>query len=417
MWIFDPVKTKKDNKDKNPEVYNEEKNIEQKEREVKLHEQSFEKTSWTDSLKTFEWNSDFPLYNRIKWSFVDMKMSSLKRNTVLDLTNSLWYKIDFNEIDEKLNTPEINKKFVILSIVDVVNTLKIEKEEQSSLRDDLIWVWDLDEWDENNLHFTEDIDDPDYPLLKWLEKNKDLNLSEIETKAIWEHLWSTETIIEAIESVSDEIINQTRKQEIISKINDIHEELNKENVWLPDIFVTFPSLVPDEWKQDNVINLIWSNYAQISWWDWKNDIDTAINIWLNKILYKKVIPNRYSELMQKNITIIRDWSIGIREKVSALRVIFHNVNGVMWFSWKTMDKIKARIDDNKTTQDENLEEMYKNVLKLLKNHSDNEKNKFEKQQDSAKKAWQMEKKDTLSEEQELDRLLAEFSENAWDTKA
>ncbi len=415
-WFFQPV-SKNNGKNKNLEVFGSQESKERKEHEVRLHEQSFEKTPWTESLKTFEWNKDFPLYDKIKSSFVDLKMSTLKREEVINLTNNLWYKLSLNPWDEKLNTPKINKKFVILSIVDVVNTLNMEEKEQSSLRDNLIWVWDFKETNDDDLHFTQNVDDPDYPLLRWLEKNKDLKLTEVETFAIWEQLLSTETIIEAIEAVWEDLINSTRKQEIISKINDIHKELNKQKVWLPEIFWTFPSLSVEEWKKDNVISLIGDNYSKISWWDWRDDINTAINISLNKILYKKVIPNRYSELMQKNISIIRESNNNIKEKVSSLKVIFYSVNGVMWFSWKSMAKVKEQMDKNIAAQEENLEEMYKNVLNLLKKHSENENNRLRKEQESAANAWIYEEEDSKKGEEDLELLLAELTESSWDTKS
>ncbi|PID86429.1 hypothetical protein CSB08_00395 [Candidatus Gracilibacteria bacterium] len=414
--FFQPV-SKNNGKNKNLEVFGSQESKERKEHEVRLHEQSFEKTPGTESLKTFEGNKDFPLYDKIKSSFVDLKMSTLKREEVINLTNNLGYKLSLNPGDEKLNTPKINKKFVILSIVDVVNTLNMEEKEQSSLRDNLIGVGDFKETNDDDLHFTQNVDDPDYPLLRGLEKNKDLKLTEVETFAIGEQLLSTETIIEAIEAVGEDLINSTRKQEIISKINDIHKELNKQKVGLPEIFGTFPSLSVEEGKKDNVISLIGDNYSKISGGDGRDDINTAINISLNKILYKKVIPNRYSELMQKNISIIRESNNNIKEKVSSLKVIFYSVNGVMGFSGKSMAKVKEQMDKNIAAQEENLEEMYKNVLNLLKKHSENENNRLRKEQESAANAGIYEEEDSKKGEEDLELLLAELTESSGDTKS
>lgn len=372
-----------DSNAKNLEKFDVKGNKEKNEREVRLHEQSFEKTSWTESLKTFEWNNDFPLYDRIKGSFVDLKMSKIKRKSTLDLTESLWYKMNLNEWDEKKNTPEINKKFVILSIVDVVNQLNIVEKEQTSLRDGLVWTQNLNEWKEGDLHYVWEINDPDYTILKWLEKNKDLNLTEDETALIWEKFSSTDNIIKAILAV-DEWISDSRKHNIISKVLDIQVELNRETKWLPDVFTPFSCLDIWEWNQDNVINMIWNNYAKISWWDWRDDIDTAINRSLNKLIHNKIVPHRYSELMRKNIDNIRKPWVKMEDKVEALRIVFLNVNWVMWFSWKTMIQAKERVDSNAKVENENIDDMYQKVLWILKRHSDKEKDKFSNWMDKSK---------------------------------
>lgn len=376
MWAWVNEKARGKKAEENREAFNEKRNSEEKEVEIMKYEWEFEKTPWTDKLKSF--NDE--IHSKVELSFVYLKMSSKKTKTTLDLSkDKYWFNFDIT----KWSLEDINKKFVILSIVDVVEKLNLENHEKISASQSLVWISEISpESDETDLHYNEAIDDPDYPILKWLEKNNELKLTEIETKAIWEKLSNTNTIMDAIDSVSDELIWSIRKQEIKSVIEKTLSEMNKEG--LPSIFWSFDSLSANEWESNYIVELIWSNYAKISWWDWRLDIDVAINRSLNKIIHNKVIPNRYNELMQKNIRIIRWKDSNMKQKIDALKIISFNVNWVVWSHWKSSSIVNEKIK-NEDIQKEDLKEIYKKVINvLMKKNSHNKEKQSENSRNNSK---------------------------------
>ncbi len=243
--------------------------------------------------------------------------------------------------------------------------------------DHMEWTWTEEEYQEK-LNNDKIKKTNEYPLVKnYLEENN-INSNNLSLNEEWKIDINT---IDWLNSEDKEMLNWLlvnlewdNKMQNISNLWDIIKDISE--------FDEFNKEMWDNWFDDWVLNIIWSNYIDIPWKDWNIDkqknLSVAIEMWKNEILNKVKNIKIDSQTYKTAIVNIDSWNL--KKQLEWINSLYYLAFSSEWKLW-AKDSLKLYKGKRKKELISDANILEQKIQLALKNNNTDEFKKLDKQKD------------------------------------